>query len=183
MRSPTSPEIFSPRRDILESHAEPEKKDNGLKPKLQTVVLIAVEEETCPPARLDSLSPAASARYAARGPTSTPLEYFRAYRPDWLPAAGLTAALRPALRFPLREALLELRSVGVELGAVLRFERVAEIVPLGLEQLSALLALRRRGVPQILQSRRVATLTGLTRLLQLRLGLLAERLHLRGVLL
>lgn len=42
-------------------------KDNGLKPKLQTVVFIAAEEETCPPARPRSLSRRIRAAYA-RGP-------------------------------------------------------------------------------------------------------------------
>jgi hypothetical protein len=42
-----------PRRGV--GHHAPEK-NNGLKPKLQTVVFIAAEEETCPPARPRSLS-------------------------------------------------------------------------------------------------------------------------------
>lgn len=42
-------------------------KNNGLKPKLQTVVFIAAEEETCPPARPRSLSRRIRAAYA-RGP-------------------------------------------------------------------------------------------------------------------
>jgi len=70
--------------------------------------------------------------------------------------------------------LSELPHVRVELSAMLRRQRNAEVVALRFKQLLRLLALRGRLRPQSFHSGRIATLTGLSSSLHLRLELLAQ---------
>jgi len=81
-----------------------------------------------------------------------------------------------------RKLFVERRGIRVEFRPIVRSQRRPHIIALGLEDLLVLFSLRRALLPESLECRGITALARIAHRLHVRLGLLAQRLHLRRVL-